>query len=36
MDAEKQQKEAEKQQRVANRRTQVMRSAGIDTEEAKF
>ena len=36
MDAEKQQKEAEKQQRVANRRTQVMRSAGIDSEEAKF
>ena len=36
MDAEKQQKELEKQQRVAQRRTQVMRSAGIDTEEAKF
>lgn len=37
MDADKQQKELEKQQRVAQRRTQVMRSAGIESaEEAKF
>lgn len=36
MDADKQQKEQEKQQRVAQRRTQVMRGAGIESEEAKF
>jgi serine/threonine protein kinase len=36
IEADKQQKELEKQQRVAQRRTQVMRSAGIDAEEAKF
>ena len=36
IEADKQQKELEKEKRVAQRRTQVMRSTGIDAEEAKF